>query len=76
MLSMELTRENDLQTHQRFLSYALYYIRFMAELQYLPVELKEVNDICKDIWISLKELGLIGIDTNIDESKGTDYLVV
>jgi len=59
ILAMKMSKENA-QVADGMLSLFVNYVIIMANKQLLPFQLKEAQDICKLLLMSLEELGLTG----------------
>lgn len=74
VLAMQMIREST-YVNEAFITYIVNYIIFMAESKLIPLNLVEVQNICKTLKISLEELGLTGI-AKLGEVDSNEYLTV
>ena len=59
--------------NEQVLGYMINYIIVMAEHPVIPMRLAEIHSICKQLKISLEELGLTG---EIQQDASNEYLAV
>lgn len=72
VLAMKMTRESK-AVNEAMLGYLVNYIIVMAEQKVIPMQLAEVQQTCKELKLSLEELGLTGVTRPLDQNE---YLVV
>ena len=60
VLAYKLAAEQNKATHEAAMAYLINYIIIMSDSKLIPFQLKEVQEICKTLKISLEELGLTG----------------
>jgi pyrroloquinoline quinone (PQQ) biosynthesis protein C len=71
-LAVKMTREPK-AVNEAMLGYLVNYIIVMAEQKVIPMQLAEVQQTCKELKLSLEELGLTGVTRPLDQNE---YLVV
>jgi hypothetical protein len=59
VLSYKMLRESR-YVNESLLQYLVSYVNLMSNSRIVPEHLKEIQDICQHINISLQELGLVG----------------
>ena len=71
-LSYKMLRESK-YVNESLLQYLVSYVNVMANAKIIPAHLKEIQDICKFLNLSLQELGLVGDIGRVPE-VGYEYL--
>jgi hypothetical protein len=70
--AMQMQRENK-YVNESLIQYMTNYIIQMADMHTVPMHLEDIQKLCRNLKLSLTELGLTGDTRSVD--KG-DYLVV
>ena len=70
--ALNMQRENK-YVNESLMQYMTNYVIQMAQMHTVPMHLKEIQDTCKSLYVSLQELGLTG-DTR--ETVSNEYLAV
>jgi hypothetical protein len=70
--SLNMQRENK-YVNESLMQYITNYIIQISEMKTVPMHLKEIQDTCKSLYISLQELGLTG-DTR--HTVSNEYLAM
>lgn len=73
-LAVKLTKDT-LVVNEGVLSYIINYVILMAESPIVPLQLADVQQICKALKVSLEELGLTGI-VRREPVDNNEYLAV
>jgi hypothetical protein len=70
--ALNMQRENK-YVNESLLQYMTNYVIQMAEMRTVPMHLKEIQDTCKSLYISLQDMGLTG---NTRATVNNEYLVM
>ena len=73
-MAYKMLRESK-YVNESLLQYMVSYINMLASAKIIPVHLKEIQDICKYLNLSLQELGLVGDVGRVPE-VASEYLAV
>ena len=70
--AMQMQRENK-YVNESLIQYITNYIIQMADMHTVPMHLVDIQELCRNLKLSLTELGLTGDTRSVDRK---DYLVV
>lgn len=57
VLALQMARTNNRFVHESLLSYLINYVNIMAHKNLVPIQLADVQKVCRDIHQALAELG-------------------
>lgn len=72
VLATHMIKEN-VYVNESLLMYLTNYVIYMADSKLIPLNLVDIQNICKLLKVSLQELGLTGI-SELGEVDGNEYL--